>query len=104
MHLAGSVIEDDNNTYHMFLSVFENHGGLSSWTSHSEIMHVVATSPAGPFEPTADGPKHDGIVAGPEAHNPTVVRANDGTYLLFSIGKVKNAQRSNRRRKRARGH
>ena len=23
-----------------------------------------------------------------EAHNPTIARANDGTYLLFSIGTV----------------
>lgn len=72
----------------MFMSVFQGHGGLSSWTSQSEIMHAVAATPEGPFTPTTNGPNKDGIVAGPEAHNPTVVRANDGTYLLFSIGKT----------------
>ena len=72
--------------FHMFAAVFAGHGGLSSWTSQSQVLHAVADTPEGPFVPTKDGPKGDGIIVAPEAHNPTVVRANDGTYLLFSIG------------------
>jgi hypothetical protein len=44
--------------------------------------------PEGPFLSTKDGPNDDGVVVPMEAHNPTIARANDGTYLLFSIGTV----------------
>eukprot|EP00040_Diaphanoeca_grandis_P023003 m.124543 g.124543 ORF g.124543 m.124543 type:complete len:368 (-) comp29065_c0_seq5:585-1688(-) len=84
---GGSVVMDDNGRYNMFVAVFANHSGLGKWTSTSEIMHAVADTPDGPFTPTTNGPKNDGIIAGPEAHNPTIVRANDGTWLLFSIGR-----------------
>ena len=50
-------------------------------------MHAVADTPEGPFTPTSAGPNGDGIVVSPESHNPTIVRASDGTYLLFSIGR-----------------
>jgi lysophospholipase L1-like esterase len=82
---GGSVIQADED-YHMFAAVFSGGKGLSSWQSNSAIMHLQASAPEGPFKPTQDGPKKDGIVVGAEAHNPTVVRANDGTFLLFSIG------------------
>jgi hypothetical protein len=87
---GGSVIKAtaaEGGEYHMFAAVFSSGKGLSSWLSNSEIMHLQAKTPSGPFKPTSDGPNADGIVVQSEAHNPTVVRANDGTYLLFSIGK-----------------
>lgn len=91
---GGSVIRAPDNDvqagdapYHMFAAVFANHTGLGMWGSKSEIMHLVSNTPTGPFHPSSDGLKLDGIVVTPEAHNPTIVRANDGTYLLFSIGK-----------------
>lgn len=88
---GGSVIQAEPSEpggaqYHMFAAVFGGGGGLSSWQSNSEIMHLLSPTPTGPFMPASDGPKQDGIIVGKEAHNPTVVRANDGTYLLFSIG------------------
>ncbi len=82
---GGSVIEDDNGQFHMFAAVFSNHTGLGRWRSNSEILHLLSSTPDGPFEPAKDGPSSNGIIVSPEAHNPTVVRANDGTYLLFSI-------------------
>ena len=82
---GGSVIQADEG-YHMFAAVFNGGKGLSSWGSNSAIMHLQAGAPEGPFKPTQDGPKKDGVIVDAEAHNPTVVRANDGTYLLFSIG------------------
>eukprot|EP00039_Didymoeca_costata_P021969 m.345862 g.345862 ORF g.345862 m.345862 type:complete len:523 (-) comp27463_c0_seq1:96-1664(-) len=82
---GGSVVVAPNsstgeNVSHMFLAVFADHAGLSQWTSKSEIMHATADSPAGPFRAKE-------IVVSPFAHNPEVIRANDGTYLIFSIGK-----------------
>lgn len=64
--------------YHMFASVFADHLGLSGWTRHSEVMHLVSSSPSGPFRSAADGPNGDGIVVPMEAHNPTILRAKDG--------------------------
>lgn len=84
---GGTVIQDpESSKYHMFAAVFGGGKGLDSWTSNSEIMHLLADSPAGPFKPTKEGPKSDGIIISAEAHNPTIIRASDGTYLLFSIG------------------
>ena len=70
----------------MFAAVFGGGKGLSSWESNSEIMHLLADKPTGPFTPTKQGPKLDGVIVSAEAHNPTIIRASDGTYLLFSIG------------------
>lgn len=84
---GGSVIQADAGDYHMFAAVFGGGKGLDSWQSNSEIMHLKANTPTGPFEPTQNGPKGDGIIVPAEAHNPSIVRANDGTYLLFSIGR-----------------
>lgn len=83
---GGSVIQADSGDYHMFAAVFSGGKGLNSWTSNSEIMHLQAKAPSGPFKPANDGPNLDGIIVQAEAHNPKIVRANDGTYLLFSIG------------------
>ena len=161
---GGSVIEDDDGRYHMFMAGFAGQRGLSDWKTASEVLHAVASTPEGPFqlvnststageagvlgslagctppakrckdhphsccEPPApcapqpcpahpgrtfcpsdpaphqcdSPPRHGpcppgpcgppppraspGVVASPEAHNPTIIRANDGTYLLFFIG------------------
>lgn len=83
---GGSVIEADDGLFHAFVAVFSGGKGLSSWERYSEIMHLTAAVPEGPFKPTTNGPNKDGIIVASEAHNPSIVRANDGTYLLFSIG------------------
>ena len=90
---GGSPIADETTkdgladvTYHLFNAVFSGNAGLKGWQSHSEVLHSVAHSPAGPYHPTHDGPHKDGIVLPVQAHNPQIVRATDGTYLLFNIG------------------
>ena len=84
---GGSVIQDpDTKKFNMFAAVFEDGKGLDAWMSNSEIMHLVADTPSGPFKPTTNGNKSDGVIVIAEAHNPTIIRASDGTYLLFSIG------------------
>ena len=81
---GGSVIQADAGDYHMFAAVFSGGKGLDSWQSNSEIMHLQAKTPLGPFQPTQNGAKADGIIVPAEAHNPSIVRANDGTYLVSS--------------------
>ena len=85
---GGSVIQDpDTQKYNMFAAVFKGGRGLDAWQSSSEIMHLVADTPSGPFTPTTNGIESDGVIVGAEAHNPAIIRASDGTYLLFSIGR-----------------
>ena len=82
------MIQDPaTKTFNMFAAVFEGGRGLDAWMSNSEIMHLVADTPSGPFTPTTNGNKSDGVIVRAEAHNPTIIRASDGTYLLFSIGR-----------------
>ena len=76
---GGSVIEDDSSTYHIYAASFVNGCGLSAWETNSQVHHGVSTNPLGPFI------FHD--VAIPVwHHNPQVVRAPDGTYIIYSIG------------------
>jgi len=76
-----SVIRDSSGLYHMFASRFANHCGLSSWTYNSEIVHAVSIDPLGPFIEKE-------VVVPAMAHNPAIVKAKDGSYLLYYIGKV----------------
>lgn len=76
---GAAVLPDDAGLYHMFYTRFELGCGLTMWINNSVIAHAVSTSPFGPFQ--------DVDVAMPLfATNPKLVRATDGTYLLFYIG------------------
>jgi hypothetical protein len=75
----GSAIEDASGSWHLFASRFVNGCGLSSWTTNSECVHAVAATPLGPFQV-------DSVVTPAFCHNPVIRRADDGTYLLYSIG------------------
>jgi hypothetical protein len=55
------------------------HCGLNAWQHNSAIRHLTSSTPEGPYTP------HE-IILAPFAHNPTVQRATDGTYLIFHIG------------------
>lgn len=77
---GGSVIHDsDTGIYHMFVAEMSQGCGLNSWTSNSQIAHATSASPEGPYT-------RRGLVAPPFAHNPTVMRAPDGTWVLYHIG------------------
>jgi len=79
---GGSVVEvpgDPKNRYHMWAAAFTEGCGLSAWESNSQVIHAVSNDPLGPFAFTD--------VAVPVwAHNPQAVVANDGTFLLFTLG------------------
>lgn len=69
-----------NSTWHMYAAEFTDHCDISHWSPNSRI--VRATSEQGPL-----GPYHFAAEAvGAFAHNPKVVRAPDGTWLMYTIG------------------
>lgn len=65
--------------YHMYAAVMANGCGMTTWATNSLIQHAVADAPDGPFAPRE-------VLMPPFAHNPTAVRAPDGTYLIYHIG------------------
>ena len=75
---GGSVL-NVSGTYHMYAAVMSNACGMTTWTTNSFIQHAVSNTPEGPYEPRE-------VVMPPFAHNPTALRAPDGTYLIYHIG------------------
>ena len=74
---GGSVVRDDNGTYHMWAAEMTSNTGILVWMSNSQVRHAVSHSgPYGPFEPQE-------IVYGLWGHEPTVARAPTGEYVLF---------------------
>lgn len=63
----------------MFVAEMANGCGMRTWSLNSQIVHATAASPLGPYQRRE-------VVATPFAHNPTVVRAPDGTYVMYQIG------------------
>jgi hypothetical protein len=75
-----SVARDDNGTlWHGFMTEMMLNCSLSSWTTASHVLHMTAPSPAGPWSVA-------GVALHKFAHNPQIVRAADGAWLLFHIG------------------
>ena len=85
---CGSVIKDDDGTYHMFASRWPKditfHPG---WMTSSEIVRATATRPEGPYTfqevvlPARGAQYWDGR----STHNPAITRYKD-TYLLYYMG------------------
>jgi hypothetical protein len=76
---GGMSIADESGAWHLFAAEMLNKCGLGSWKTNSRIVRGEGTSPAGPFTIVE-------AVSVPFSHNPKILRAPDGTYLLFSIG------------------
>jgi hypothetical protein len=75
-----SVARDDSGAlWHGYMTEMMGNCSLSSWTTASHILHVTAPSPAGPWAV-------QGVALHKFAHNPQVLRAADGGWLLFHIG------------------
>jgi len=78
---GGSVIRADDGSYHMFVSFISRDCALGSWKFNSVIHHAVSEQPDGPYSFREE-------VLSEFAHNPTITRAPDGTYLLYHIGET----------------
>mmetsp|Transcript_71840 Transcript_71840/g.200500 ORF Transcript_71840/g.200500 Transcript_71840/m.200500 type:complete len:420 (-) Transcript_71840:172-1431(-) len=81
---GGSAIRADDGSYHMFVSFISRDCGLNSWKFNSVIHHAVSANPDGPYSFKDE-------VLSEFAHNPTITRAPDGTYLLYHIGETLSA-------------
>lgn len=72
--------EDTPDKWHMYASEFTEHCDIRNWSPNSRIVHTVSTTGAlGPYAFASE--------AVPAfAHNPKVLRAPDGTWLMYTIG------------------
>lgn len=76
----GANIFQQDGLWHMFASEFANHCDISKWSPNSRIIRATSTTgPEGPYT-------YSDTVVTPFAHNPKVVRAPDGTWLMYTIG------------------
>lgn len=79
----GMSVVDVGGTYHGFVAEMANECGLSAWTKGSQVVHVSAASPLGPF---TRSPAPDSVVVNPWSHNPEAIKAPDGTFVIFTLG------------------
>jgi hypothetical protein len=82
VHLStwgGSVLVDETGTWHMWAARMTNNCGIGAWLSNSEVVHAFADSPTGSFAV-------DAVVWPIWAHEPTVVRAPTGEYVMYWTG------------------
>lgn len=76
---ANIVHNEADDTYHIWFAEMVNHCGLTSWLHNSQIVHAVAPSPNGPWT-------RKEVAVNVWSHNPIVVKAPDGTLVMFHIG------------------
>lgn len=75
-----SIKNPRTGQWELFAAEMVNHCPLAAWKDNSRIIRGVSLrGPAGPFVIEQE-------VSAPFSHNPKILRATDGTYLLFSIG------------------
>jgi hypothetical protein len=69
------------DTFHGYAAEMANECTLSAWTRGSQVVHVSAATPLGPFvrSPSAS------VVVPPWSHNPQVIAA-DGQFVIFTLG------------------
>lgn len=95
-HVWGSQVIYDNETamYHMFASIYPGDQDFYNiWLTQARIVRAVSPNITGPFvyaDMVLD--YHPGPASDPGRYwdrsvmNPKIVRAQDGTYLLFYTG------------------
>eukprot|EP00937_MAST-01D_sp_MAST-1D-sp2_P004325 g4325.t1 len=75
---GGSIIPAEGRYY---MAAAEMAGGcsLGQWLTNSQVVLAVADDVTGPYSKV-------GVAIAPWAHNPQIVRAHDGTFLIFALG------------------
>ena len=77
---ASTVIDSVTGHWHAVVAQMADNCGLNSWESNSQLVHVVSENgPAGPYV-------NETLIRLPFSHNPKLIKAPDGTYLIFHIG------------------
>jgi len=81
---GGTIVRDpQSNVFHLFAAEFVNKCPLTNWVPNSRVIRATANAFEGPYTFAQE-------IIPTFAHNPTVSRAADGTYMLFSIGRPYN--------------
>jgi len=78
-----NLSDAEKPSFHLFVSEIVGGCGLTSWGGNSKIIHAVSSQVDGPYEKVGDA-------VGVWAHNPQVILAPDGTFLLYHIGRGTN--------------
>lgn len=78
---GGFPIKGDDGKWSLIHAQMANHCPLGTWTSNSIVARSVSTSgsPEGPYAFVEE-------LLPPFAHNPSVRKAPDGTYVIYFIG------------------
>eukprot|EP00927_Polykrikos_kofoidii_P051277 TRINITY_DN45067_c0_g1_i1.p1 TRINITY_DN45067_c0_g1~~TRINITY_DN45067_c0_g1_i1.p1 ORF type:complete len:421 (-),score=51.22 TRINITY_DN45067_c0_g1_i1:198-1412(-) len=74
------VWDDETQLYHLFASEFANGCSLGQWSPNSQVVRATSAELMGPYE-------RQEVVLPPFHHNPTLIRAADGTWLIYAIGR-----------------
>jgi hypothetical protein len=75
---GGSVLRHDGK-YYMAAAEMANGCTLGQWQTNSQVALAVSDTPEGPYVKQA-------VPVPPWTHNPQVIRAADGTFLIFALG------------------
>lgn len=78
---GGYPVSDSTGGYYLFHAQMAHHCPLGSWKSNSIVARSrsVSGEVQGPYA-------FDSLVQAPFAHNPTIRRAANGTYVIYFIG------------------
>jgi hypothetical protein len=89
-HAWGSQVikSPEDGKYHMLVSVYPGYlDFFTSWLTAARIAHAVSDTPEGPFTQTGMALDYGAETDWDRSvMNPKVIRAPDGTYLLFYVG------------------
>ena len=83
---GGGIVHwpDPRGDFHLFATAMSRGCGIHAWSSNAKVIHAVAHSVEGPYAWADD--------ALPVLHAaPGIIRAPDGTFLLFSMGSTNSS-------------
>ena len=85
---GGQVLWDPSTgLYNMWAAEMINNCGINSWTRNSRIVHATSPRPDGAFT-------RDSVVRQVFAHEPSVTRAPDGTFVMYYTAFLQPAERA----------
>jgi hypothetical protein len=87
MSWGGTVNHGQDGKWHMHVAQFTGHCGFNQWATNSRVVHAVADRPDGKY-------KVQGVVWPVWAHNPAVVRAPTGEWVMTFVSNTSERVRS----------
>ena len=75
----GGAVLPVGSGFVMAAAEMEGSCGLGQWQTNSQVALATASSPLGPYTKTR-------VAVAPWSHNPALVLASDGTYVIFTLG------------------